>query len=177
MPPHLAIYAQDAVAGAESQSVHRRIPVEAVLRSQASGGDVDFKPDQPRCATCTHKMEQERNCLLDKLAVMGFGNKKLMLQALTDADGDVAKQSSQTLQATPSPSPQSSNVQSDKGLGNEINLDTQWSTEVMRDLIDMGFEDTAANTAALREAEGNLNLAIRNLMAQERCHQPSNQRS
>merc|ERR1712146_396494 len=125
MPPHLAIHAQDAVAGAESQSVSRRIPVEAVLGSQLS----------------------------------------------------LAKQSSQTLQATPSPPSQSSNVHSDKGLGIEINLDTQWSTEVMRDLIDMGFEDTAANTAALREAEGNLNLAIRNLMAQERCHQPSNQHS
>merc|ERR1712146_648423 len=36
MPPHLAIHAQDAVAGAESQSVSRRIPVEAVLGSQLS---------------------------------------------------------------------------------------------------------------------------------------------
>lgn len=101
--------------------------------------------------------------MVSQLKDMGFSNETTIHQALTDANGDVSK-AALVLASKPG------TTADDHKPARECSGHTQeWTHETFEDLREMGFTDTKANTVALAEAQGNLTLAVKKLVAQERA--------
>lgn len=147
-----------------AQAVNGRngtFPPEATTKSQPSTA-----PDKEKCVVKGVSVEEQP--LLSQLESMGFGNKASILKALEDANGDVSA-AALALASRSSHSLTKQQEQQQKEQQASQDAPETPGLQLLEDLREMGFSDIQANTVAIAEADGNLTLAIKRLVAQERA--------
>eukprot|EP00656_Telonema_subtile_P021629 TRINITY_DN2265_c0_g1_i1.p1 TRINITY_DN2265_c0_g1~~TRINITY_DN2265_c0_g1_i1.p1 ORF type:complete len:498 (-),score=122.23 TRINITY_DN2265_c0_g1_i1:243-1736(-) len=169
-----------AAAEAPSNEVSgpAQIPVaEHCAPNDPADNEVDSMPpleksvSQEESSNATEQDPEDRS-KLEQLQRMGFSGADTLQQALNKANGDVSAAALALSLACAPPAYAPEEGASEEAVSELV--DDTWSAEIetwdemLDELVQMGFPDAEKNGKALSEADGNITLALKALIAEER---------